>query len=260
MLSLIPQQNQSIWRICGEIFCMRDYGHLSRISIIQYSEVTMGGMASQITGISTVYSTVCSGAHKKNHQTSVSLAFVMRIHRWIPLPKGLLRVKGFQLMISSCNRILMTSAKFSDDTHQPFLERHLEYSVKTWSIPCLMMPWPFATPGFFNNDAIVQTRKTGPYVPRQIFSAACVIRMLKNDRKLNHILMFPKMNSLRKGLKMYVSRRKLSIFTTATVLCLRFPAINLLVKPIHFCTDIKYHASENAEAVHEVLLMQIFNV
>ena len=38
-------------------------------------------MASQITSVSVVYSTVCSGADKKN-QSSASLAFVRGIHLW----------------------------------------------------------------------------------------------------------------------------------------------------------------------------------
>ena len=47
-----------------------------------YSDVIMSAMASQITGISTVYTTVCLGADKRKHQSSVSLAFVRGIHRW----------------------------------------------------------------------------------------------------------------------------------------------------------------------------------
>ena len=39
------------------------------------------GQASQITGVSNVYSTVCSGADQRKHQSSVSLAFVRGIHR-----------------------------------------------------------------------------------------------------------------------------------------------------------------------------------
>ena len=41
----------------------------------------MSAMVFQITGVSIVYSTVYSGADKKN-QSSASLAFVMGIHRW----------------------------------------------------------------------------------------------------------------------------------------------------------------------------------
>ena len=49
-----------------------------------YSDVVMGAMASQITGVSIVYSesTVCSDAYQRKHQSSASLAFVRRIHRW----------------------------------------------------------------------------------------------------------------------------------------------------------------------------------
>ena len=46
-----------------------------------YNDVIMGTMASQITGISIVYSTVCSGADQRKHQSSASLVFVRRIHR-----------------------------------------------------------------------------------------------------------------------------------------------------------------------------------
>ena len=49
--------------------------------MIHYSDVIMNAMASQITGISIVCSTVCSGI---DHQISESLAFLKGIHRWIP--------------------------------------------------------------------------------------------------------------------------------------------------------------------------------
>ena len=39
-------------------------------------------MAPQITSVSIVYSTVCSNADRRKHQSSASLAFVRRIHRW----------------------------------------------------------------------------------------------------------------------------------------------------------------------------------
>ena len=39
-------------------------------------------MASQITSVLMVYSTVCSGADQRKHQNSASLAFVRGIHRW----------------------------------------------------------------------------------------------------------------------------------------------------------------------------------
>ena len=42
----------------------------------------MTTMASQITSLTIVYSTVYSGTDQRKHQSSSSLAFVRRIHRW----------------------------------------------------------------------------------------------------------------------------------------------------------------------------------
>ena len=47
-----------------------------------YSEAIMGAMASQITNLTIVYSSVYSGADQRKHQSSASLAFVRGIHRW----------------------------------------------------------------------------------------------------------------------------------------------------------------------------------
>ena len=46
------------------------------------SDVIMGAMASQITSLTIVCSTVYSGADQRKYQSSASLAFVMGIHRW----------------------------------------------------------------------------------------------------------------------------------------------------------------------------------
>ena len=68
-----------------------------------YCDVTMGTIASQITSLTIVYTTVYSDADQSKHQSSASLAFVRRIHRdrWIPRTKGQLRGKCFHLMTSS---------------------------------------------------------------------------------------------------------------------------------------------------------------
>ena len=60
-------------------------------------------IASQITSLTVVYSTVYSDADQRKHQSSASLAFVWGIHRdrWIPRTKGQLRGKCFPLMMSS---------------------------------------------------------------------------------------------------------------------------------------------------------------
>ena len=52
-----------------------------RCSTSQYDDVIMGAIASQITSLKIVYSTVYSGADQSKHQSSASLAFVWGIHR-----------------------------------------------------------------------------------------------------------------------------------------------------------------------------------
>ena len=47
-----------------------------------YCDVVMGVIASQITSLAIVYSTVYSDVDQRKHQSSASLAFVRGIHRW----------------------------------------------------------------------------------------------------------------------------------------------------------------------------------
>ena len=54
----------------------------SLIDLNHYNDVIMSTMASQITSLTIVYSTVYSGADQRKHQSSASLAFVLGIHRW----------------------------------------------------------------------------------------------------------------------------------------------------------------------------------
>ena len=61
--------------------CVRKRKHTFEISI-HYNDVTISPMASQITGGSIVYSTVCSGPDQRKHQSSVSLAYVTGLHPW----------------------------------------------------------------------------------------------------------------------------------------------------------------------------------
>ena len=46
-----------------------------------HSDVIMSAMTSQITDVSIVCSSVCSGADQRRHQSSASLAFMRGIHR-----------------------------------------------------------------------------------------------------------------------------------------------------------------------------------
>ena len=76
-------------------------------SLRHYNDVIRTTLASQITSLAVVYSTVYSVADQRKHQSSSSLAFVWGIHhdRWIPRTKGQLRGKCFHLMTSSWKHI-----------------------------------------------------------------------------------------------------------------------------------------------------------
>ena len=50
-------------------------------SMKHYNDIIIDTMASQITSLTIVYSTVYSGAYQSKHQSSASLAFVWGIHR-----------------------------------------------------------------------------------------------------------------------------------------------------------------------------------
>ena len=73
--------------------------------VIHYIDVIMSAIASQITGVSIVYSTVCSGLDQRKHQSSASLAFVRGFHQWPvnSLQKGQQRETCFHFMTSSCD-------------------------------------------------------------------------------------------------------------------------------------------------------------
>ena len=69
------------------LVCMSDVREVPRRlaaheNDIYYSGVIVTVVASQITCVSTVCSSVCSGADQRKHQSSVSLAFMRGIHRW----------------------------------------------------------------------------------------------------------------------------------------------------------------------------------
>ena len=68
--SLVP--SDVIWR------------HRSWTTLAQhYNNFIMGTMASQITSLTIVYSTIYSGSdHQRKHQSSASLAYMWGIHQW----------------------------------------------------------------------------------------------------------------------------------------------------------------------------------
>ena len=57
--------------------------HCYLAKIYHYNDVIMGTMASRITSLTIVYSTVHAGADQRKHQSSASLAVVRGIRQWL---------------------------------------------------------------------------------------------------------------------------------------------------------------------------------
>ena len=59
----------------------RNNAQINRSKTYHHNDVILSTIASQITSLAIVYSTVYSGADQRKHQSSASLAFVRGIHR-----------------------------------------------------------------------------------------------------------------------------------------------------------------------------------
>ena len=133
-----------------------------------YSDVIIGVMASQITSVSIVYSTVCSGVDQRKHQSSTSLVIVRGIQRW---------------PVNSPHKGPVTQKIFPFDDVIMWCQSHL--SVYT----CRVMPQSHHTPGprkvcsravLNKNRATTHRVRTGPMRHRTNFASlygACRVLM-----------------------------------------------------------------------------------
>ena len=89
---------------------LKGYWNIRKVLILcsfntpaHYNDVIMSTMASQITSLTIVYSTVYSGVDQRKHQSSASLALVRGIHQWPvnSLHKGPVTRKMSVLMLSA---------------------------------------------------------------------------------------------------------------------------------------------------------------
>ena len=58
-------------------------GTMSGTSWVHYGDLITSAMGIQVTGVSIICSAICSGADRRKHQGSASLAFVRGIHQWL---------------------------------------------------------------------------------------------------------------------------------------------------------------------------------
>ena len=122
---------------------------LQQITMTHYNDVIMLAMTSQITSVSIVCSSVCSGSDQRKYQSSVSLAFVRGIHWW-PMDsphKGSVTQKvfpyvmtsswsherhGFQTQPLPCigSRLLWRHGLPSSPRAQLFIQQHVHADMK----------------------------------------------------------------------------------------------------------------------------------
>ena len=116
------------WSGVNEVI-LNDMGNLvanklQPVNIFHYDDVIMNEIASQITSLTIVYSTVHSGADRSKYQSSASLALCGKFtgDRWISRTNGQYRGKYFHLMTSSCHvvcciiLVIITVFLYSRDT------------------------------------------------------------------------------------------------------------------------------------------------
>ena len=101
------------WRVNVYIKITHHETKLPSLQPSHYDDVIMSQMASQITSLTIVYSTIYSDADERKHQSSASLAFVKGLHRgpmnsphkW-PVTRKMFPfddvIMGFQLAVLSC--------------------------------------------------------------------------------------------------------------------------------------------------------------
>ena len=116
---------------------------------LQYSDVTMGAIASEITSLMIVYPTVYSGTDQRKHQRSASLAFVRwpvnSPHKW-PVTR---KVFPFDDVIMTCPRLCKSMFRLSIYRHRThdIIDRGTEHDGAGEPVQFVSM-----TGNYFGND------------------------------------------------------------------------------------------------------------
>ena len=114
----------------------------------------MSAMASQITGVSSVCSTICSGADQRKHQSSASLAFARGIHlcpvdslHKAPVTRKMFPFDDFIMALDCLHMHLLFSKKYD------MIWISLSFAISTRNIPgdlgqipWQLSPWLLALP------------------------------------------------------------------------------------------------------------------
>ena len=178
------------WMYSSIIIC-------SIVIINHYDDVIMTTMASHITSLTVVYSTVYSDADQRKHQSSASLAFVWGIHRdrWIPRTKGQLRgnvsiwwrhhvifAQGNVFMHNVYDTVFSHKASFS-------LGRYLHHLFPSLDINLLLNAIEKCRRMYMNFLTVVYTRIYNEYIWWEIIFRinACFKDILTFSAHVSHI-------------------------------------------------------------------------
>ena len=100
-----------------------------------YDDVIMSTIASQITSLTIVYSTIYSGADQSKHQSSASLAFVWGIHRAGEFPAQMAS-NAENVPIWWRHHARIDSTWYGKKYHGKFEHQHLKW----WTYSILVAP------------------------------------------------------------------------------------------------------------------------
>ena len=101
----------------------------------------MGTIASQMTSLTIVYSTVYSGANQRKHQRSASLAFVRGIHRWLVNIRNLINVAFQGRTTKYMNQDIRQVKVYNRKSSHSFIHAVIFYSFIYLSF-CQLFPIP----------------------------------------------------------------------------------------------------------------------
>ena len=108
-----------------------------------YSDVMTGAMVYQITSLTIVYSGVYSGADKKKHQSSASLAFVWGIHWW-PVNSPQMASNAENVSIWSCHHELRSDQGLYSLNRCFYVYRNHHYKLQmVWRLSQLYNENPY---------------------------------------------------------------------------------------------------------------------
>ena len=80
-ISRVQGSSKMFWQNTKSYLYCAIFQNMPNVCRVHYNDVIMGTIASQITSLTTVYSTVYLDADQRKHQSSASLAFVRGIYR-----------------------------------------------------------------------------------------------------------------------------------------------------------------------------------